>query len=118
MGRQRLLSATIASGVTASPPQTTRIETCRTTVSSFASLVAGITNQAVTQRWLSHLRQYFPTLPFKATTQNKRDVSSSAHSSQVGKLGAYGAEAATGESASQPAASARTNGRARARSRG
>ena len=27
----------------------------------------------ITQRWLSYLRQYFPTLPFKATTQGKEE---------------------------------------------
>ena len=51
----------------------------------------------ITQRWLSYLRQYFPTLPFKATTQGKRDVSSSNQSAAVGKLGAYGAEAYGGD---------------------
>ena len=51
----------------------------------------------VTQRWLSYLRQYFPTLPFKATTQSKREVSSSTQSASVGKLGSYGAEAYGGD---------------------
>jgi hypothetical protein len=51
----------------------------------------------VTQKWLSYLRQYFPTLPFKATTQGKRDPSSSAQSSAVGKLSSYGAEAYGGD---------------------
>ena len=51
----------------------------------------------VTQRWLTYLRQYFPTLPFKATTQNKREVSSSGQSGAVGKLGSYGAEAYGGD---------------------
>jgi nuclear GTP-binding protein len=51
----------------------------------------------VTQRWLAYLRQYFPTLPFKATTQSKREVSSSAQSGAVGKLGSYGAEAYGGD---------------------
>ena len=51
----------------------------------------------VTQRWLAFLRQYFPTLPFKATTQNKQQVNSSAQSGAVGKLGSYGQEAYGGD---------------------
>ena len=51
----------------------------------------------VTQKWLAYLRQYFPTLPFKATTQSKREVSSSSQSGSVGKLGSYGAEAYGGD---------------------
>ena len=52
----------------------------------------------VTQRWLAYLRQYFPTIPFKASTQsNKGTVSSSKQSDSVGKLGSYGGEAYGGD---------------------
>jgi nuclear GTP-binding protein len=51
---------------------------------------------AVTQRWLTYLRQYFPTLPFKASTQAKT-FASSAQSGSVGKLGSYGTEAYGGD---------------------
>ena len=52
---------------------------------------------AVTQRWLTYLRQYFPTLPFKAATHAKRDVGSSGQSGSVGKLSSYGTEAYGGD---------------------
>ena len=51
----------------------------------------------VTQRWLKYLRQYFPTLPFKASTQNQRELGRGAQSASVGKLSSYGSEAYGGE---------------------
>ena len=48
----------------------------------------------VTQRWLTYLRQYFPTLPFKASTQKKGEMGSAAG---AGKLSSYGSEAYGGD---------------------
>ena len=50
----------------------------------------------VTQRWLTYLRQYFPTLPFKASTQNQKEIGrTSTH--KTGALSSYGSEAYGGE---------------------
>jgi nuclear GTP-binding protein len=52
----------------------------------------------VVQKWLKYLRQYFPTLPFKASTQSgsgKRGGSSK--SAAAGELGSYSTEAYGGE---------------------
>lgn len=50
----------------------------------------------VTQRWLAYLRQYFPTLPFKASTQTQKEIGRSA-THKTGALSSYGAEAYGGE---------------------
>ena len=50
----------------------------------------------IAQRWLTYLRQYFPTLPFKAATQSgQRDIGRS--KSSAGKLHSYGSEAYGGD---------------------
>ena len=54
----------------------------------------------VTQRWLTYLRQYFPTLPFKAATQHggaKREIAHASRSGAVGKLDSYSGEAYGGD---------------------
>ncbi|KAL1507372.1 hypothetical protein AB1Y20_008218 [Prymnesium parvum] len=49
----------------------------------------------VTARWLAYLRQYFPTLPFKASTQQKDIGRAATH--KTGALASYGSEAYGGE---------------------
>lgn len=53
----------------------------------------------VVQRWLAYLRQYFPTLPFKAATQQggKEPVRSAKLAGAAGKLGSYSADAYGGD---------------------
>lgn len=52
----------------------------------------------VVQRWLTYLRQYFPTLPFKAATQQgHREIGRSSNSAAAGKLASYGADAYGGD---------------------
>jgi len=54
----------------------------------------------VVQRWLAYLRQYFPTLPFKAATQHggpKEVVRSAKQAGAAGKLGSYSSDAYGGD---------------------